>query len=155
MIAPLIHLKLKAGPGSFELALHCSSPGFGSSSGGVSAQQNPSFSGGDANPSQNSTTGVGSSAGVGFSSGIGSRAEAHGTSEPRTPDTRTSSLETLPRPADPPSSSLVHSGTTNQQNKTQSLVRPGSREIQLEPDYTHLRLQTTPTSSQGNKRTLL
>lgn len=133
----------------------CSGPGFGSSSGGVSTQQNPSFSGGDTNPSQNSTTGVGSSAGVGFSSGIGYRAEAHGTSDPRTPNTRTSLLETLHRSADPPSSSFVHSGTTAQQNKTQSLVRPGTREIQLEPDYTHLRRQTSPTSSQGNERTLL
>lgn len=133
----------------------CSSPGFGSSRGGVSTQQNPSFSGGGTNPSQNSTTGVGSSAGVGFSSGIGYRAEAHGTSDPRPPNTKTSSLETRPRPADPPSSSVVHPGTTAQQNKTQSFVRPGTREIQLEPDYTNLRLQTPPTSSQGNERTLL
>lgn len=114
----------------------------------------PPFSGGDTNPSQNSTTGVGSSAGVGSSSGIGSRAEAHGTSDPRTLNTRTSSHETLPRPADPPPSSVAHPGTTAQQNKTQSLVRPGTREIQLEPDDTRLRLQAPPTSSQGNNRTL-
>lgn len=143
----------------FELYLThlllCSGPGYGSSRDGVSTQQNPSFSGGGTYPSHNSTTGVGYSAGVGSSTRFGYRAEAHGASSPKPPHTRTSSPEPLPRPADTLSSSVAASRTTAHQNKTQILVRPGTREIQPVPGYAHPRPQSPPTSPQGNVRILL